>query len=172
MFIDVVPNGRSASAVLLRESFREGRKVHKRTIANLSQMPPELIDGLRALLAGGTVVGGPDQALEIRRSLPHGHVAAVLRMMRKLEIPRLLGRTVSRECGLIGIGGRLTTPPLPHHRAYGSVPRRFDWITLELEHRGVGDRLHRSGGCAGRLEPSGVLTCAKSPSVNRRRPLL
>jgi hypothetical protein len=73
MFIDVVPNGRSAPAVLLRESFREGRKVHKRTIANLSQMPPALIDGLRALLSGGAVVGGADQALEIRRSLPHGH---------------------------------------------------------------------------------------------------
>lgn len=112
MFIDVVPHGRSASAVLLRESFREGRKVHKRTIANLSQMPPELIDGLRALLAGGTVVGGPDQALEIRRSLPHGHVAAVLRMMRKLEIPRLLGRTVSRErdLALALIASRVISP--------------------------------------------------------------
>ena len=44
MFIDVVPNGRSAPAVLLRESFREGRKVHKRTIANLSQMPLDLIE--------------------------------------------------------------------------------------------------------------------------------
>jgi hypothetical protein len=97
MFIDVVPNGRSAPAVLLRESVREGRKVHKRTIANLSQMPPELVDGLRALLAGGSVVGGPDQALEIQRSLPHGHVAAVLGMLRKLDLPRLLGRAASRE---------------------------------------------------------------------------
>ena len=97
MFIDVVPNERSAPAVLLRESVREGRKVHKRTIANLSQMPPELVDGLRALLAGGSVVGGPDQALEIQRSLPHGHVAAVLGMMRKLDLPRLLGRAASRE---------------------------------------------------------------------------
>ncbi|MCW8309593.1 hypothetical protein AruPA_21555 [Acidiphilium sp. PA] len=41
-------------------------------------MPPELIDGLRARLAGGVVAGGADQALEIRRSLPHGHVAAAL----------------------------------------------------------------------------------------------
>ncbi|EGO94359.1 IS1634 family transposase [Acidiphilium sp. PM] len=112
MFIDVVPNGRSASAVLLRESFREGRKVHKRTIANLSQMPAELVDGLRALLAGGSVVGGPDQALEIRRSLPHGHVAAVLGMMRKLEIPRLLGRQVSRErdLALALIASRVIAP--------------------------------------------------------------
>ncbi|UNC13043.1 IS1634 family transposase (plasmid) [Acidiphilium multivorum] len=112
MFIDVVPNGRSAPAVLLRESFREGRKVHKRTIANLSQMPPELIDGLRALLAGGAVVGGADQALEIRRSLPHGHVAAALGMMRKLELPRLLGRRASRErnLALALIAGRVIAP--------------------------------------------------------------
>lgn len=109
MFIDMVPNGRSAPAVLLRESFREGRKVHKRTIANLSQMPPELIDGLRVLLAGSSVVGGPDQALEIQRSLPHGHVAAVLGTIRKLEIPRLLGR-VSRERDLALVASRVISP--------------------------------------------------------------
>jgi hypothetical protein len=47
MFIDVVPNGHSESALLLLLRFRKGRNVHKRTIANLSQMPPPLIDGLR-----------------------------------------------------------------------------------------------------------------------------
>ena len=59
MFIDVVPNGRSAPAVLLRESYREGKRVRKRTIANLGQLPPALIDGLRVLLQGGAVEGGP-----------------------------------------------------------------------------------------------------------------
>jgi hypothetical protein len=81
VFIDVVPNGRSAPAVLLRESYREGKRVRKRTIANLGQLPPALIDGLRVLLQGGAVVGRPGEALEIRRSLPHGHVAAVIAMM-------------------------------------------------------------------------------------------
>jgi hypothetical protein len=80
MFIDVVPNGRSAPAVLLRESYREGGRVRKRTLANLGQLPPALLDGLRALLAGGAVVGRPGEALEIQRALPHGHVAAVLGM--------------------------------------------------------------------------------------------
>ena len=50
MFIDVVPNGRSAPAVLLRESYREGKRVRKRTLANLGQLPPAMIDGLRVLL--------------------------------------------------------------------------------------------------------------------------
>jgi Transposase DDE domain len=97
MFIDIVPNGRSAPAVLLRESYREGKRVHKRTIANLGQLPPALIDGLRVLLKGGAVVSQPGDALEILRSLPHGHVAAVISMMRKLDIPRLLGRRATRE---------------------------------------------------------------------------
>ena len=75
MFIDVVPNGRSAPAVLLRESYREGRRVLKRTLANLTGLPPALIDGLRVLLDGGTVVGRPEEALESRRALPHARPA-------------------------------------------------------------------------------------------------
>ena len=59
MFIDVVPNGRSASAVLLRESYREGRKVRKRTLANLSKLPPPVVEGLRVLLQGGTAIARP-----------------------------------------------------------------------------------------------------------------
>jgi len=112
VFIDVVPNGRSAPAVLLRESYREGKRVRKRTIANLGQLPPALIDGLRVLLQGGAVVGRPGEALEIRRSLPHGHVAVVIAMMRKLELPRLLGRTATRErdLALALIASRVTAP--------------------------------------------------------------
>ncbi len=68
MFIDVVPNGRSAPAVLLRESLREGRKVRKRTLANLGQLPPAMIDGLRVLLQGGAVVARPEEVFEIQRA--------------------------------------------------------------------------------------------------------
>ena len=112
MFIDVVPNGRSAPAVLLRESWREGKRVRKRTIANLGALPPAVIDGLRVLLAGGSVVARPQEVFEIQRSLPHGHVAAVIGMMRKLDLPRLLSRTVSRErdLALAMIAGRLIAP--------------------------------------------------------------
>ena len=112
MFIDVVPNGRSAPAVLLRESYREGKRVRKRTIANLGPLPPALIDGLRVLLAGGTVVTKPEEIFEIQRALPHGHVAAVVGMMRKLDLPRLLSRTVCRErdLALALIASRLVAP--------------------------------------------------------------
>ena len=67
MFIDVVPNGRSAPAVLLRESFREAGRVRKRTIANLGQLPPALIDGLRVLLnVVRRVIGTPDRLPKVR----------------------------------------------------------------------------------------------------------
>jgi Transposase DDE domain len=112
MFIDVVPNGRSAPAVLLRESWREGKRVRKRTIANLGALPPAMIDGLRVLLAGGSVVAKPEEVFEIQRALPHGHVAAVVGMMRKLDLPRLLSRTASRErdLALAMIASRLIAP--------------------------------------------------------------
>ena len=70
----------------------------------------------------------------------------------------------------IGIGGRLAAPPLPHHRAYGSVPRRFDRVKLGRGHRVEEDRGTRSSGCAGPVGPPGVLTCARTPSANRRQP--
>ncbi len=112
MFIDVVPNGRSASAVLLRESYREGSKVRKRTLANLGKLPPAVVDGLRVLLQGGTVISRPEEVFEIQRSLPHGQVAAVIGMMRKLDLPRLLSRTVSRErdLALALIASRIIAP--------------------------------------------------------------
>src|SRR6516164_218538 len=72
---------------------------------------------------------------------------------------------------VIGIGGHLAVPPLPHHRAYGSRTRRFDWVKLNQEHEVEGDRVSRSSGCAGPVGPPGVRTCARAPSVNRRRPL-
>src|SRR5215472_6623947 len=70
----------------------------------------------------------------------------------------------------IGIGGHLAVPPLPHHRAYGSVPRRFGWVMLGREHRGEEDRGRRNTGCAGPVGPPDVLTCARTRSASRRRP--
>src|SRR5215831_15693029 len=58
--------------------------------------------------------------------------------------------------------GHLAMPPLPHHRAYGSVPRRFDWVKLGRR-RGVGaDRVGGNSGCAGLVGPPGVRTCARN----------
>ncbi len=59
-----MPNGRSAPAVLLRESYREGKRVRKRTLANLGALPSAVVDGLRVLLAGGTVLARAEEAFE------------------------------------------------------------------------------------------------------------
>jgi transposase len=86
MHIEVVPNRNSKPCILLRESFREGGKVRKRTLANLSKLPPAAIDGLRALLRGATVIEDLSQSFEVIRSRPYGHVAAVLGTLRQLKL--------------------------------------------------------------------------------------
>ena len=78
MYIESVPNRASPPAVLLRESWREGGKIRKRTLANLSCLSSEVIEGLKVLLGGGVAVASADEIFTVERSLPHGHVAAVL----------------------------------------------------------------------------------------------
>ena len=112
MYIERVPNRKSPPAVLLRESYREGGKVRKRTLANLSKWPDELVRGLRVLLKGGVALNSMDDAFEILRSRPHGHVAAVLGTARKLGLERLLDRRPSRmrSLALAMIAGRVLDP--------------------------------------------------------------
>ena len=90
MYIESVPNRNSPPAILLREGWREGGKVRKRTLANLSKWPPALIEGLRVLLKGGTAVASLEKAVDIVRSLPHGAVVAVLGIIRQLKLDRLI----------------------------------------------------------------------------------
>ena len=129
MFIDKIPNRTSPPAILLRESYREGGRVKKRTLANLSKLPQPLIDGIAGLLDGGTVRPKPapaEPAFEIVRSLPHGHVAAVQGTIRKLGLDRILqgrsgvGRRV-RDLIEAMIIQRIISPgsKLAFHRALG-----------------------------------------------------
>ena len=78
MYIEAVANRNSPPAVLLRESYREDGKVRKRTLANLSSLSGDVIEGLKVLLRGGVAVPSADTVFSVQRSLPHGHVAAVL----------------------------------------------------------------------------------------------
>jgi Transposase DDE domain len=91
MYIEAVPNRDSPPAILLRESYREGGKVKKRTLLNLSDWPADRIAGFKMLLKGGTVIPRDQQAIIITRSLPHGHVAAALGTARKIGLDRVLG---------------------------------------------------------------------------------
>lgn len=114
---------------LLRRSYREDGKVKHENLGNLSHLPPEAISAVKATLAGKALVD-LDEALSIERSLPHGHVAAVLGVLRELDLERLISRERSRERDLvvamivqrlIGPGSKL------------SATRRFGQTTLASE---------------------------------------
>jgi hypothetical protein len=89
MYIEIVPNRKSRPAVFLREGWRDGAKVKKRTLANLTDWPEARIDALRRVLRNEAL---PDAAggLVIERSLPHGHVAALLGTARRCGVEKLL----------------------------------------------------------------------------------
>ena len=95
--IETITNQYGQKVILLREARREGRKIRKKTIANLTRLPEPVIEGLRILLRGGTAVTDPSELLPITRSLPHGHAKAALGMARKLELDRILHRRDCRE---------------------------------------------------------------------------
>ena len=111
MYIERVPNRNSPPAVLLRESYREGGRVKKRTLANLSHLSDAIIAGLRRVLRGETVVA-PDDAFTIERSRPHGHVAAVLGTLKKLGVDRWLAarRSPERDRAVALIVSRVLAP--------------------------------------------------------------
>src|SRR5262247_812493 len=100
MYIATIPNRSSPPAILLRESYRQEGKVKTRTLANLTHWPPTQREALRRVLRGDTLVA-PEDAFEIIRSLPHGHVVAVLGTLRRLGLESLLAVQKSRQRDLV-----------------------------------------------------------------------
>ena len=154
MYIESVPNRDSPPAVLLRESYREGGKVKKRTLLNLSDWPSERIAGFKALLKGGTVIPREQEAISMIRSLPHGHVAAALGAARKIGLDRLIGpdgnrcrdlvlalavsrildpgsklaaaRALSPETAASSLGAELGLGPVDEEELYAAL----DWLAV------------------------------------------
>jgi len=123
MYIEAVPNRNSPPAILLRQGQREGGRVVKKTLANLSHWPKEKIETFRRFLKGEPLVG-VDDALKVESSLPHGHVMAVLGTMRKLGMDSILSSQPCRERSLVmGMiaerlihpGSKLATARTWHH---------------------------------------------------------
>lgn len=100
MYIESIPNRKSPPCILLREDHREGRKVVKKTLANLTQWPKHLVEGLRVLVKGGTVAD-LEGGFTITRSLPHGHVAAVMSVLKHLGLHQLIASRSSRKRDLV-----------------------------------------------------------------------
>ena len=100
MHIDIVPNRGARPAYLLRESYREGARVHKRTLANLSALSDEQISAIRAVLRGEQLTAAADR-FEAIASVAHGHVQAVSVAMHKLGFASLVAARPSRERNLV-----------------------------------------------------------------------
>ena len=99
MYIESVPNRNSKPAILLREGRREGKKTIKRTLANLTNWPEHIVDALRLAIKGNKLVP-KDEQYSIERSLPHGHVEAVLGTIKKLGLDTLVASKPCRERSL------------------------------------------------------------------------
>jgi transposase len=100
MYIEIVPNRNSRPAVLLREGWREGKKVCKRTLANLTDWPAQKVDALRRVLKEEPLVS-PDEAFSIERSLPHGHVELILEAIKRTGIDKVISAKRTRERDLV-----------------------------------------------------------------------
>jgi hypothetical protein len=122
-------NGAEYTSYLLRRSYREGGKVRHENLGNLSHLPIEIIEAIRKMLAGRVLVDLEEQ-FEIERSLPHGHVAAVLSVLRELDLERLLSRQRGRERDLVvAMICQLVIAPASKL----SMTRRFSQTTLAEE---------------------------------------
>ena len=100
MYIERVPNRNSRPAILLREGWREGKKTRKRTIANLTNWPKEKVEALRLLLRGEPLVSARE-AFVVERTVPHGHVEAVLGTIKKLGLDSIIYSKRCRERDLV-----------------------------------------------------------------------
>jgi hypothetical protein len=103
MYVASVPNRNSPPAILLRESYREAGKVKSRTVANISHLRPAQIEAIRGALSGAVSPTGlplPD-SFRVDRSRPHGHVAAVLGSLRKLQLDSIVDSQPSRQRDLV-----------------------------------------------------------------------
>jgi hypothetical protein len=100
MYIERVPNRNSRPALLLREAWREGKTVRKRTVANLTDWPAAKVEALRRVLRGDTLAV-PQPLVTVERAVPHGHVEALLGTVRRLGLEALLAAKRCRERDLV-----------------------------------------------------------------------
>src|SRR5258708_873332 len=133
MYFEPAPTRTPSPAILLRQSLRQGTKVVKRTLANLSSWPAAQIDSLRRILKGESLVA-PSDAFHILRSAPHGHVAAALCTLRRLLLEPILSRSPCSQRNLVVQG--TTGDPKAVAQQVLKLRQRFGLKQIVL----VGDR--------------------------------
>ena len=134
MYIEIVPNRNSRPAILLRQGWREGKRVRKKTLANLTDWPSEKVVALRQVLKGRRLIA-PQDAFTVERSRPHGHVEALLTVCRRLGLERLIGAKRCRERDRVLA---MVLERLLHPASKLATTRLWHCTTL-AEELGVGD---------------------------------
>ena len=129
MYIDVVPNRKSRPAILLRQGWREGKRVVKKTLANLSDWPAPKVEALRRVLKDEPLVR-PGDLFHTLRTLPHGHVEALVGTLHKLGLPVLIGSKRTRQRDLVLA---MITDRLIHHASKLATTRLWTTTTLAQE---------------------------------------
>ncbi len=134
MYIDIIPNRKSPPAILLRESVRQGKKIVKRTLANLSNLSIEQAQSIRRILKGERLVQ-PEKHFTILSSRPHGHAEAVLLTIRRLGLDKLIfsKRCKERDLVIAMIASRIL------------YPQSKLAFTRDLEHTTLGELLGVEG---------------------------
>ena len=138
MYVATVPNRKSPPAILLRESYRLDGKVKTRTIANITHLASHQVDAIRLALSGSLTVSSTPlpESFQISRSLPHGHVAAVLGCLRNLHLDAILDPLPSRQRDLViaMIAARIIEPASKLATARG--------LHCDTLHHSLGEILH------------------------------
>jgi hypothetical protein len=111
MYVETIPNRGARPSVLIREAWREGKKIRRRTVGNITSLPERQIEQIRRTLKGEELVSS-SQAFEILRARPHGHVAAVVGTMHRLGLPELLStrKHPKRQLVLAMVAARILDP--------------------------------------------------------------
>ncbi len=168
MHIHIIPNRNSTPAVLLRESYRVGGNVRKRTLANLSKLPMDAVDAIRRILKGEKLVS-VEVAFKIveNGSRHHGHVDAVLSAMRQLGFEKLVGSRHSPERDLVVamVVARILEPQSKLATSQSSGPasgRRHLFRTMLLRRRSSVRKLEA------RLPSSSFLVCILRRAASER----
>jgi hypothetical protein len=124
MYVETVPNRNSPPAILLRQAHREGKQIRKRTLANLSAWPAAQVESLRRVLRGEVLISATQQ-LQVTRSLPHGHVAAVLGTIHRIGLDNQIDSSASPQRNLVLalIAARIVEPCSKLATARGLAPQ-------------------------------------------------
>ena len=148
--------------MLLRQAWREGTRIRKKIIANLSKLPPEVIEGFRTVPKGGIAVDVVSKLLDIERSVDHGNVVVVLGTARRMGLERLrqltLAAIVARvlapdsklatarrllpEIATSSLGALLELGPVTDNELFGMLDwllKRQPWIERSLAWRHLRD---------------------------------